>query len=72
MEQNYHSTRTFRLAVVMMLIYLTSSTILQWFFIFQYQLSTPPKGFYNGQFEAVAKVFRYILIQIKILTFRYW
>ncbi|VDK77281.1 unnamed protein product [Litomosoides sigmodontis] len=58
MEQNYLSTRTFTLAVIMMLIYLISLTILQWFFIFQYQLSAPPKGFYNSQFEAVAKVFR--------------
>uniref|UniRef100_A0A0R3RS53 Beta-lactamase domain-containing protein n=1 Tax=Elaeophora elaphi TaxID=1147741 RepID=A0A0R3RS53_9BILA len=42
----------------MLLAYFTASIILQWLFILQYQLSTPPKGFYDSQFEAVVKVFR--------------
>ncbi|KAM3726826.1 Beta-lactamase domain-containing protein [Dirofilaria immitis] len=42
----------------MVLAYFIVSTILQWLFVLQYRLSTPPKGFYDSQFEDVAKVFR--------------
>ncbi|VDK63828.1 unnamed protein product [Onchocerca ochengi] len=56
MEQN--GFLKFKLALILVLAYFVASTILQWLFILQYQLSTPPKGFYDSQFEAVAEVFR--------------
>ncbi|KAL3981709.1 Beta-lactamase family protein [Acanthocheilonema viteae] len=58
MEQNYFSARRFKLTLIMVLAYFIASTILRWLFILQYRLSTPPKGFYNTRFKAVAKVFR--------------
>ncbi|OZC05024.1 beta-lactamase [Onchocerca flexuosa] len=56
MEQN--GFLKFKLALILVLAYFTASTILQWLFILQYQLSTLPKGFYDDQFEAVAEAFR--------------
>ncbi|CAG9538712.1 unnamed protein product [Cercopithifilaria johnstoni] len=58
MEQNYLLTRRVKLSLIVVLAYFVASKILQWHFILQYRLSTPPKGFYNSQFEAVAKAFR--------------